>query len=247
MPAERPRLLILGGTGEASELARALEGHAFDVVSSLAGRVERPAPLPGIVRIGGFGGADGLAAWLRAERIDIVVDATHPFAATISAHARAACDGIGLPRLILERPAWRPVPGDRWIEVADAAQAAGLLPGLGRRALLTVGHRDLAAFTARGVAVARVIDPPRQPFPFEIVTNRGPFDIESERRLFAERRIDVLVTKASGGQATAAKLTVARELSLPVLMLRRPPPEPGERATSVAEALAWLRTRAERR
>lgn len=237
------RVLILGGTAEAAALARALAERGLDVVSSLAGRTGGGADLPGRVRVGGFGGADGLAAYLRAEAITAVVDATHPFAARISAHARAACAAAGVPRLQLRRPAWAPRPGDRWIVVSDPAEAATRLPGLGRRALLTVGASGLEAF-ARCAGVwflARLITPPPAlPFAGELLVSRGPFRLENELRLLQDRRIDVMVTKASGGPATAAKLEAARMLGLPVLMIGRPPAERGPAAESVDDAVAWV-------
>ena len=249
MPAaSKTRLLILGGTGEAAQLAeRALAraGDRLEVTSSLAGRVAAPRLPPGLVRVGGFGGAEGLAASLRDAGFDMVVDATHPFAATISAHARAACDALGLPRLVLSRPDWRPHPDDRWTWADDVDQAASLLPGLGRRALLTVGAGAAAAFAAaEGVwCLVRLVTPPAQPLPladYEILPARGPFTLAGELALLRDRRIAVVVTKASGGTATEAKLVAARELRLPVLLLRRPPPEAGPRVETVEQALAWV-------
>lgn len=250
MPGPR-RLLILGGTGEAAALARAVTGAFGDrlaVVSSLAGRLGEPPPLPGTVRIGGFGGPQGLADWLRAAATDLVIDATHPFAARISAHARAACDAVGLPRLQLRRPAWRPRDGDRWIMAASAAAAAARLPDLGRRAFLTVGTGSVQAFsTVSGVwLLVRLAAPPPAPLPLathDLLIARGPFTPAGESGLIARHRIDVLVTKGSGGAATAAKLTAAREAGLPVLMIRRPPAEPGDTAATVEETLAWLATK----
>jgi precorrin-6A/cobalt-precorrin-6A reductase len=171
-----------------------------------------------------------------------VVDATHPFAATISANAALACARTGRPRLCLLRPLWLRHPDDRWHEAADAADAARLLPELGRRALLTLGHRDLAAFAGLdGVRlVVRTIEPPAVPLAALHLTARGPFTLADELALFRAHGIDVLVTKASGGAATYAKIEAARLLGLPVLMLRRPPPPPGETVPAVAPALAWL-------
>lgn len=249
MPAPEPRrLLILGGTAEAAELAGAALarfGGRLAVTTSLAGRTSRPAPLPGAVRIGGFGGVAGLAAYLAEEAVDLVVDATHPFAARISHHARLACDAAGVPRLRLLRPPWRRHSLDRWVAVADAAGAADAVPRLGRRAFLTIGAGDLEAFAAiTGVHfVVRLVDPPAVALPLrsvEVLTGRGPFALAEERLLLRRHGIDVLVCKASGGAATEAKLIAARELQVPVVMVRRPPPEPGRRVADAPAALAWI-------
>jgi precorrin-6A/cobalt-precorrin-6A reductase len=242
------RLLILGGTGEAVALARAVLarfGDGIEVTTALAGRTSRPGPIPGQVRIGGFGGAAGLADYLAAQRIDRLIDATHPFAAEISRAARLACDQMEVPRLLLVRPVWRRHPLDRWIEVETVEAAAQIVGRVGRRALLTVGASEVAAFApATGVRfVVRMIDRPRDPLPlrfYEIVLGRGPFALSDERHLLERHAIDTLVCKASGGAATEAKLIAARELSLPVIMVRRPPVERGLSVESVDGALDWL-------
>ena len=241
----RPQhLLILGGTAEAAALAAALAGR-LRVTTSLAGRTEQPAPLPGAVRVGGFGGVEGLAAWLVENEADLVVDATHPFAAVISDHAVAACAQCSLPRLRLQRPAWLRGPNDRWIEVEDASAAAQTLAGLGGRAFLTIGVQDLAAFAGLNDIwkLIRLIAPPKVDLdlgPHEIILGRGPFTLAEERRLLQRYEISVLVTKASGGAATEAKLEAARDAGLPVILIRRPPPPPGETVESVEDALAWV-------
>jgi precorrin-6A/cobalt-precorrin-6A reductase len=241
-------LLILGGTGEAAALARgalARFGDSMIVTTALAGRTRQPGPIPGQVRIGGFGGAAGLAAYMMAQDVDRLIDATHPFAAEISRGARLAASRTGVPRLTLRRPPWHRHPLDRWIEV-DSLEAAALLVGrVGRRAWLTVGANSIAAFApATGVRfLVRLIDPPREPLPLrfcEVVTGRGPFSLAEERHLLERHAIEVLVCKASGGSATEAKLLAARELSLPVIMVRRPPAEPGASAETVEAALDWL-------
>ena len=240
------RVLLLGGTRAAVELARAFASNPnVDATYSLAGRTRRPTPVPIPARTGGFGGPDGLAAYLRDEKIDLVVDATHPFAETMSANAALACDRAAVPRLALHRPPWAREPGDRWVEVRDAGGAARVLPGLGERALLTVGSRGLTPFAALpGVSfVVRAVEPPAaalDPARFEIVLARGPFDFDSERRLLESRAIDVLVTKNSGGAAARPKVEAARALGLPVVMIDRPPPPPGERVDSVGAAIAWV-------
>jgi precorrin-6A/cobalt-precorrin-6A reductase len=241
-------LLILGGTAEAAALVRAALARFGDrmiVTTALAGRTRQPGPIPGQVRIGGFGGAAGLAAYMMAQDVDRLIDATHPFAAAISRAARLAAGRTGVPRLSLRRPPWQRHPLDRWIEV-DSLEAAALLVGrVGRRAWLTVGANSIAAFTpATGVRfLVRLIDPPREPLPlrfFEVVTGRGPFSLAEERHLLERHAIEVLVCKASGGAATEAKLIAARELSLPVIMVRRPPAEPGASVETVEAALDWL-------
>lgn len=237
-------LLILGGTAEAVELARACATRpGFQVISSLAGRTRAPGLPPGEVRIGGFGGAEGLARFLAERGIDRVIDATHPFAAQISAHAEQACSEVGVPRLRLLRPPWVPVPGDRWIEVASLGEAALRLPELGRRVFITVGHQDLAAFGQLDLwFLVRTIESPGV-LPLrhcQWLAGRGPFAVEEELTLLRAHAIEVLVTKASGGAATYAKLVAARRLGLPVLMVPRPPPPAGPFVESIAATLAWL-------
>jgi precorrin-6A/cobalt-precorrin-6A reductase len=239
------KLLILGGTTEAAELASATVEAGIDVITSLAGRLAPRRTISGRIRIGGFGGVPGLLCYLEQERIDAVIDATHPFAATISAHACAACSQAGIPRLALVRPPWQPMPGDRWREVADLAEAARLLPDIARRAFLTTGPGGVEAFSAAmGVwFLVRVFAPPAAPFPLPrhaVIVDRPPFTFASELTLFQRHRIDTLVTKQSGGP-TEAKLAAAREAGAEVIMVRRPSPPPGMIAPSVAETLDWLR------
>jgi precorrin-6A/cobalt-precorrin-6A reductase len=245
------RLLILGGTAEAAALAGAAVtgfGDALSVTSSLAGGSESPAPRHGDVRIGGFGGAAGLAAYLGSENIGLLIDAMHPFAAEMSRQARLAAEAAGVPRLLLRRPAWKRHPEDRWIKTEDLAGAARAVRSLGRRAFLTVGAGDLAPFAPLHEVhfLVRLVDPPRAPLPlrfYEVIVGRGPFALVEERHVMARHGIDVLVTMASGGGATEAKLVAARESSLPVVMVRRPPAEPGERVETVAAALDWIGAR----
>jgi precorrin-6A/cobalt-precorrin-6A reductase len=241
-------LLILGGTGEAAALARgalARFGDAMSVTTALAGRTRRPGPIPGQVRIGGFGGPTGLAAYVVEREVDRLIDATHPFAARISHAARLAADRAGVPRLVLRRPPWRRHPLDRWIEV-DNLEAAALLVGrIGRRAWLTVGAGSAGAFAPATAVhfVVRLIEPPRDPLPLqwhEIVIGRGPFGTAEECGLLQRHAIDVVVCKASGGAATEAKLIAARELGLPVIVVRRPPAEPGPSVETIEAALDWL-------
>ena len=242
-----PHILILGGTTEARELAAELplRHPEVRVTTSLAGRVSRPGALAGDVRIGGFGGAEGLAEWLREHRVDAVVDATHPFAESITANAARAATDTGLPVVVLRRPGWRPVPGDRWHPVASLPEAADLLPRLGRRILLTTGRLGLAAFAHLPQLhfVVRSVEPPEPPMPpdVELLLARGPFTVADETALLREHRIDVLVTKDSGGAATAAKLTAAREAGVPVVVVRRPPLPDGVSAVAdVGGVLEWV-------
>ncbi|NEA39766.1 cobalt-precorrin-6A reductase [Streptomyces sp. SID11385] len=238
-------VLILGGTTEARRLAEALTGTPWRVTTSLAGRVAAPRALPGAVRVGGFGGTDGLAAWLRAHAVTALVDATHPFAATMSFHAAEAAAAAGVPLLALRRPGWTRTPGDDWHDAASLGEAASLLPALGTRVFLTTGRTGLSVFTGDPGLwfLVRAVDPPGPPLPArtEVLLDRGPFTLEGERALLARHRVDVLVTKDSGGAATAPKLTAAREAGIPVVVVRRPPvPQGLPRAADVAGALAWM-------
>jgi len=237
-------VLVLGGTGEARRLAAALHRDpGFVVTSSLAGRVAVPRLPRGDVRIGGFGGAEGLAAWLSGHRTDAVVDATHPFAARMTANAVAATAVAGVPLVVLRRPGWTAGPGDRWHRVSDAATAAALVPRLGTRVFLATGSGDLAAFAELdGWFLLRAVDQPPPPLParHHLVLARGPFTADAERALLREHRVEVLVARDSGGELTAAKLVAARELGLPVVLLDRPPVPGVPAVTSVEEAVAWL-------
>jgi precorrin-6A/cobalt-precorrin-6A reductase len=239
------RLLLLGGTSEALALAEHLSGRPeLDVISSLAGRTVAHRLPAGQLRVGGFGGVLGLAAYLRQHAIDLVVDATHPFAAKISRHAAAACAAVGVRRLQLLRPAWNAAPGDRWHPVTDLAAAATALPDLGHTAFLAIGRQELAAFAGlAGVRlVARMIELPAESLPgdWRLVLARGPFTEAGEAALFAEHGITVVVSKNSGGDQTYAKIAAARAAGLPVVMVDRPPAPDGERAETVAAALAWI-------
>ncbi|ATY16666.1 cobalt-precorrin-6A reductase [Amycolatopsis sp. AA4] len=237
-------VLILGGTAEARDLAAQLHERAVPVVSSLAGRVTRPRLPVGEVRIGGFGGVEGLTAWLRENGVRAVVDATHPFAERIGANAFHATQAAGIPLLRLARPGWQPSADDRWHWADDLEEAAALLPGLGTRVFLTSGRQGLAAFADLDPLwfLIRCVDPPGQPLPraHEVVLDRGPHRVDGERALMTEHDIDVLVTKDSGGAMTAAKLTAARELGLPVVIVRRPPRPSTTETADVAAAVEWV-------
>ena len=245
------RILILGGTGEAARLARLLEARTeFDVVTSLAGRTRRPAAVPGRVRTGGFGGVEGLSAYLASERVDAVVDATHPYAEAISRHAARACGALGIPRVQLWRPAWSPLEGDRWLRAATVGVAARTVADVpvseNGCVFLSTGAGDVQAFgSLRTVRfLVRLVDAPSAPLPLarcELVVARGPFAVADERELFREHRVELLVSRNSGGAATYPKLVAARELRIPVVMIDRPDPVPdGRRVETVEEALGWL-------
>lgn len=250
MAKKKTRLLILGGTTEAAALAEAAHRRpGLRIINSLAGRTLKPTPLPGETRVGGFGGAEKMADYLRQAGIDLVIDATHPFAAEISRNAAEACAGRNVPRLLLARPQWQRQPDDRWIEVDDVEEAAASLPKVGLRAFLTVGRKALQTFAGDAGAwfLVRVIDPPIDPSGgvptlgnCEIIGGRAPFAQADEMALMRKYRIDVLVSKNSGGVATYPKIAAARKLNLPVVMVRRPALPAGPRVESVEDALAWL-------
>lgn len=221
-------VLVLGGTGEARELAGLLHADGIRVISSLAGRVSRPAVPVGEVRTGGFGGPVGLAAYVQSAGITFVVDATHPFAARISASAAAAAAATGVPLVRLQRPGWRDHPeSGRWAWVPDAA-AARIAADAARHPFLTTGRQSLADFLAwadRDV-LARVVDPPDLALPdrWTVLLARGPYELTAERALMVIHGVDCLLTKDSGGPLTAAKLDAAADLGLPVVVIERPPP-----------------------
>ncbi|WP_433548999.1 cobalt-precorrin-6A reductase [Streptomyces sp. CA-294286] len=244
-------ILVLGGTTEARRLAGLLVDTlpaTTRVTSSLAGRVASPRLPPGEVRVGGFGGAEGLAAWLRTHEVDALIDATHPFAGTISFSAAAAAAQAHVPLLALRRPGWTPGEGDRWHPVGSLDEAARALPALGERVFLTTGRMGLAAFAGLDEQwfLMRSVDAPQTPHParMEVLLERGPFTLDGERELLRRHRIDVLVTKDSGGAATAPKLAAARQAGIPVVVVRRPPvPEGVPVADTPEAAAAWLRRR----
>jgi precorrin-6A/cobalt-precorrin-6A reductase len=241
-------ILVLGGTAEARELADALDAAGVPVTSSLAGRVARPRLPAGAVRVGGFGGPEALARWLADHGVLAVLDATHPFAERISASAAAACPRAGVPLLRLQRPGWSERPGDRWQWVEDLDAAAAATPALGERVLLTTGRQGLGAFAGVEAAwfLVRCVQEPDPPLPprHRLLLDRGPYTLDGELALLDEHRVDLVVTKDSGGAHTVAKLDAARRRGLPVIVVRRPPRPDVATVDTVADALAWAREQA---
>lgn len=238
------RILILGGTEPAFQLAEALCGLGLWVITSLAGRTQQPRTPAGLLRVGGFGGVTGLASYLRQEKIDAVVDATHPFAVQMTEQAAIASQTCNIPRLMLVRPAWMPQEGDRWLSVPTLAAAAEILPDLAQRIFLAIGRQDLMTFAHlkdRWFLMRLVEVPPADTVlpSGEILYGRPPFTVEQERAWMLEYRIDALVSKNSGG-ATDAKLQVARELGLTVVMVERPLLPEGPQVSTAAEAVEWV-------
>jgi precorrin-6A/cobalt-precorrin-6A reductase len=246
------RLLILGGASEASALAaRLCERKDIAATVSLAGRTRNP-DLPKLAtRIGGFGGVDGLRAYLRDEGIKAVVDATHPFAAQMSRHAADACSAEGVPLLSFTRPAWERAAGDAWIEVATIEAAVAALGDAPKRVLLTQGRLQIAAFAkAPHRYIVRAIEPPESldAFPHgRLILARAPFDLAQEEELMRDEKIEMVVSKNSGGAATYAKIAAARNLRIPVVMLARPALPDVARTHDLDRALAWVGARAAHR
>lgn len=236
------QVLVLGGTGEARRLAtQAAARPGLHVILSLAGRTRAPALPDCAVRIGGFGGAAGLARHLRDGGVDVLVDATHPFARRISANAAEAAAAAGIPLVVLDRPPWQPVPGDRWIAVPDMAGAAAALGAAPLCVFLAIGRQEAGAFRAAAqhryiLRSVEPVAPDDLPPGAETLLARGPFDAVAEQALFRSRGVEVVVAKNSGGAATYGKIAAARALGLPVVMMGRPS-RPGAAAT-VSEALA---------
>jgi len=244
-------VLVLAGTSEATALAERLDERGVAVVSSLAGVTSSAVARPGAVRVGGFGGVEGLTAYLRAEAIGAVVDATHPFAAVMPFHVADAAAATGVPHVRLLRPAWVPRDGDRWVDVGSMAEAAAALDGVrAERVFLAIGRQQLDPFRActRQSFLVRSIEPVADPLPRSSeIRDRGPFTVDGERRLLTEHGIDTVVAKNAGGSATEAKLAAARALGLTVVMVRRPPPPPGVPVVATVEdALAWVLDQARR-
>jgi precorrin-6A/cobalt-precorrin-6A reductase len=239
------RVLILGGTTEASALAKLLAGDPrFKATLSFAGRTAAPQSQPIEIRVGGFGGADGLVRYIEEQAIEAVIDATHPYAPRISANAVVACRRAGVALATIIRPAWQPQAGDKW-ETAPTVVAAALAIGkTPRYVFLALGRQELHAFAAiaQHHYIARLIDQPQGARPPNLVLlqQRGPFDFDAELRLLKERKIEVIVSRNSGGSATYPKIEAARALRLPVIMISRPVKPAGHIVRSAEEAVAWL-------
>jgi precorrin-6A/cobalt-precorrin-6A reductase len=242
----KKRLLILGGTGDAAQLAaRVSQIPEIEAVTSLAGRTQQPSAVAGEVRIGGFGGASGLAAYLHECSIDLLIDATHPFADRISLNAAVAAAQCQIPHLILARPEWKQIEGDRWIEVDSHAAAARVLSQQSQRVFLTIGRQELGAFAGLDNIwfLMRAIDPPAPETRIpsgKLLLAKGPFSLASELQLLREYHIDTIVSKNSGGAATYAKIVAARELGIPVVMVQRTGLPEAEKVADVEGAISWL-------
>lgn len=240
-----PNLLILAGTTEATALARIVAAQGIAGTVSFAGRVARPLRQPLPQRVGGFGGAAGFARYLRAEAVSHVIDATHPFAAQMSCNAVAGAAEAGVPLVALTRSAWQAQDGDSWQRVADIAGAVAALDCPRQRVMLAVGRMHLADFAPnpQHYYLLRLVDPPADPLPFpdaEVVVDRGPFDAEADRRLMQNHGIDLVVSKNSGGTGAYAKISAARALGLPVVMIDRPVPPRRHELHDVNAVLDWI-------
>lgn len=240
------RLLILGGTGDAVKLAaQTINIPGLETITSLAGRTNEPGAIASSIRTGGFGGEAGLTEYLQAMKIDLLIDATHPFAAQISWNAAHAASTVGIPSLILVRPAWARTSQDNWIEVESIDRAVTAIPATAERIFLTIGRQQLAPFatlTDRW-CLMRSIDPPAADMPLppgKMLLDRGPFSLAQELQLLKDERIDAIVSKNSGGEATYAKIIAARELCLPVVIVQRPLMPEVERVENVSIAIDWL-------
>jgi len=238
------RILLLGGTSDATQLAARLSAAGRDAIFSYAGRVSTPTPQPLPTRIGGFGGIEGLEAYLRCERITHVVDATHSFAANMSRNAVAACTRAGVKLVALERSAWVAQPGDDWRPVADITEAIAALPERGARIFLATGRQNVADFARKpeNFYLLRYIEPPKIiPLPDYVgLAGRGPFTVEGDTAVMRAHRITHLVAKNAGGDAARAKLEAARALSIPVIMIERPAVPERLRLETPEAVMDWL-------
>lgn len=239
------RVLLLGGTSDANTLANALSVRGIDAIYSYAGRVAAPRAQRQTTRVGGFGGVDGLTTFLLTNGITHLVDATHPFAATISGNAIRAAQQAGIPLIALTRPPWEQEPQDRWTRVADISMAPGAIGPLPRRIFLAIGRQHLAEFSDPAHRyLLRLVDPPGPATPLppncDYVVERGPFSFEHDRSLLRQYQIDLVVAKNAGGTATIAKIDAARDLGIEVIMIDRPDLPQRHEVHDASEVLAWL-------
>ncbi|MFU1517125.1 cobalt-precorrin-6A reductase [Vreelandella alkaliphila] len=239
------KILILGGTSEASALASAVAKRGIPAIFSYAGRVNTPKPQPLPTRIGGFGGVNGLVTFLAQERITHIVDATHPFAAQMSSNVLAAAAQCGVKATAFTRPAWQPVTGDQWQSVASIDETVNALAGPPQRVLLAIGRMHLSAFAAQPQHhyVLRLVDPPTSPLPMpdvSTVIDRGPFTLEGDLTLLKNQRIQRIVCKNAGGEGASSKLTAARRLGLPIVMIERPALPPRHEVHRIDDMFSWL-------
>jgi precorrin-6A/cobalt-precorrin-6A reductase len=243
------RLLILGGTGDAVQLAaQTVNIPELETITALAGRTSQPGAVAGAIRMGGFGGETGLAEYLQTMAIDLLIDATHPFAAQISWHAARAAARVGIPRSILIRSEWVRSSQDNWIEVESIEQAVTAIPATAQRIFLTIGRQQLAPFASLTDrwCLMRSIDPPSAEIilpPGKLLLDRGPFNLAQERQLLRDYQIQAIVSKNSGGEATYAKIIAAREWGIPVVIIQRPSAPSGDRVEQVSDAISWLQDR----
>ncbi|MCS4489352.1 cobalt-precorrin-6A reductase [Corynebacterium sp. ES2794-CONJ1] len=239
------RALILGGTKESRDVAQRLNDMGWYTTTSLAGRVSNPALPVGEVRIGGFGGPAGLTQWILSHGIEVMIDATHPFAERISLSAAEAARATGIPLVALHRPLWTPGDRDQWIRVPDFASAAAQAAQNFHHIFLTIGRQNLHYFAhdVHNIYVIRTVEPPRPPLPhrYRLIHSRGPFKVADEKKIMRDNQIDCLITKNSGGSMTTAKLQAARELGIKVLMIERPAlPAIAHQCSSTEEVIALL-------
>ncbi|NES08108.1 MAG: cobalt-precorrin-6A reductase [Okeania sp. SIO2F4] len=245
--AKDKRVLILGGIGDSLKLtALASTIPGLEVINSLAGRTRQPIITSTPTRIGGFGGVSGLTDYLREQKIDLLIDVTHPFASKISWNAAIATSQLNIPRLMLVRPAWKKIEGDRWLEVKSNEVAAKVLPELGSRIFLSIGRQELGSYAHLKHIwfLIRALDIPQPDSlvpPGKILTERGPFSLEEEQSLLQKYEIEAIVSKNSGGDATYAKIIAAGELGIPVVMIQRPSLPEGEQVSDVKSAVSWIR------